>query len=273
MFIHVFVMQHSLAQELAHRTEVTKHPGRSIALISLAIKKSASSAQEAIVLAERPSGRGREQGKRIMKFWVLVTLAASALPMTSSHLRAELRLNTSFSKAEVREIRREADPFSMGRITLHYASGEEGSPTIGFRITDPRGRTIGYDPRINKGWQEMPLAQAFLDCDENEETGELRHCKGHIEICGPISGTYQVEVLPTRSSTYSMNASATSQRTRNKTGFHTTSSQADFKGKVFEQHPARLLLQYSREAGSQIKLTGTDQHLADRMKDADQGSD
>ncbi len=205
-----------------------------------------------------------------MKFWVLVTLVASVLPMTSSHLRAELRLNTSLSKPEAREIRDEADPeaeqacFSMGRIALNYASGEVGPPTIGFRITDPRGRTIGYDPRTNEGWQEMPMAQAFLDCDENEETGELRNCKGHIEICGPISGTYQVEVLPTRSGRYSMNATATSQRTRNKTGYHTTSSQADLRGEVFEHQPARLLLQYSREAGSQIKLTGSDQHLADK---------
>ncbi len=205
-----------------------------------------------------------------MKFWVLVTLVASVLPMTSSHLRAEFRLNTSLSKPDAREIRDEADPeaeqacFSMGRIALNYASGEVGPPTIGFRITDPRGRTIGYDPRTNEGWQEMPMAQAFLDCDENEETGELRNCKGHIEICGPISGTYQVEVLPTRSGRYSMNATATSQRTRNKTGYHTTSSQADLRGEVFEHQPARLLLQYSREAGSQIKLTGSDQHLADK---------
>ena len=213
-----------------------------------------------------------------MKFWVLVTLVASVPPMTSSHLRAELRLNTSFSKPEARELRDEADPeaeqacFSMGRITLNYASGEVGPPTIGFRITDPRGRTIGYDPRTNEGWQEMPLAQAFLDCDENEETGELRLCKGHIEICGPISGTYQVEVLPTRSSTYSMKASATSQRARIESGFHTTSSQADFEGEVFEHQPARLQLRYSREAGSQIKLTGSDQDLTDRMIDHDQGS-
>ena len=205
-----------------------------------------------------------------MKFLVLVTLVASVPPMTSSHLRAELRLNTSLSKPEARELRDEADPeaeqacFSMGRIALNYASGEVGPPTIGFRITDPRGRTIGYDPRTNEGWQEMPMAQAFLDCDENEETGELRNCKGHIEICGPISGTYQVEVLPTRSGRYSMNATATSQRTRNKTGYHTTSSQADLRGEVFEHQPARLLLQYSREAGSQIKLTGSDQHLADK---------
>ena len=222
------------------------------------------------MLAERPSGRGREQGKGIMRFWVLVTLVGSLPPMTASHMGAELRLNTSLSRPEAREIRDEADPqeeqacFSMGRIILDYASGEVGPPTIGFRITDPRGRTISYDPRINKARQEMPLAQAFLDCDENEETGELRHCKGHIEICGPISGTYQVEVLPTRNDTYSMNASATSKRTRNETGYGTTSSRADLKGEIFEQQPARLLLQYSREAGSQIKLTGSDEHLADK---------
>jgi len=92
-----------------------------------------------------------------MKFWVLVTLVASLPPMTSSHLRAELRLNTSFSKPEARELRDEADPeaeqacFSMGRITLNYASGEVGPPTIGFRITDPRGRTIGYEPSHQRG--------------------------------------------------------------------------------------------------------------------------
>jgi hypothetical protein len=205
-----------------------------------------------------------------MKFWVLVTLAASVLPTTASYLRAELRFDRSPSRPEAREIRDEADPeaeqacFSMGRITLNYASGEVGPPTIGFRITDPLGRTIGYDPRTNKARQEMPLAQAFLDCDENEETGELRQCKGHIEICGPISGTYKVEVLPMRSGTYSINASATSQKTRNKTGFHTTSSQADLKGEVFEQRPVKLLLQYSREAGSQIKWNGSAQHLADK---------
>jgi hypothetical protein len=53
MSIHVFVMQRSLAQGLVHRTKVTNHSGRSIALISLAIKKGVSAKQEAIALAER----------------------------------------------------------------------------------------------------------------------------------------------------------------------------------------------------------------------------
>jgi hypothetical protein len=47
-------------QELAHRTEVAKHSGRSIALSSLAIVKVVSTAKEEIA---EPIDRGREQGK------------------------------------------------------------------------------------------------------------------------------------------------------------------------------------------------------------------
>ena len=88
------------------------------------------------------------------------------------------------------DISEEADPeyeeacFSMGRITIEYAGEETGLLTVGFRITDPRGREIGYDPRTGRGWQELPLAQAFLDCEENENTGELRQCTGHLRSAG-----------------------------------------------------------------------------------------
>ena len=58
----------------------------------------------------------------------------------------------------------------------------------------------------------MPLAQAFLDCEENEDTGELRNCKGHIEICGPMSDTYQIVLSSAHSSKYSISVSARSQR-------------------------------------------------------------
>ena len=148
-------------------------------------------------------------------------------------------------------------------MTIEYAGGEVGPPKLGFRITDPRGREIGYDPRVNRGWQEMPLAQAFLDCEENEDTGELRHCKYHIEICGPISGTYQIDLFPIHSGEFSISAWAASQRTRNETGYDTTGSRADWKSEMHELHPVVLLLRYSREAGTQVMLT-SDQHLTDR---------
>src|SRR5262249_27904425 len=126
----------------------------------------------------------------IVKAWVLVALTACTLPVASWHLFAAVEVDEGgLSPPETRGIYVEADPeqeqacFSMGRMTIDYASGETGLPTVGFRIIDPRGREIGYDPRTNRGWQQMPLAQAFLDCQENEDTGELRSCEGHIEIC------------------------------------------------------------------------------------------
>ena len=89
-----------------------------------------------------------------------------------------------------RDIYEEADPeyeaacFLMGRITIEYAGEETGLLTVGFRITDPRGREIGYDPRTRRGWQELLLAQAFLDCEENEDTGELRAVKVTLRSAG-----------------------------------------------------------------------------------------
>ena len=111
-------------------------------------------------------------------------------------------------------------------------------PKADFRITDPRGRETGYDPRTNTGWQEMPLAQAFVECEENEETGELKLCQGRVEICGPVSGTYQIELLPAQSSKYSITVSATSQRTPTEFASDTTSSRADWQSDMQGQEPA-----------------------------------
>jgi hypothetical protein len=152
----------------------------------------------------------------------------------------------------------------MGQVNITYESGEVGPPGLGLRVTDPRGRKIGYDLGANRGWQELPVAQAFFDCDENEDTGELRHCTGHIQICGPISGTYQVEVLPTHSGKYSITVSDRSQEIRDERGLHSTASQIELKSEMWEQKPAILILQYSREAATQINLTRGDQRTARR---------
>jgi len=207
-----------------------------------------------------------------MKHWLLVSmLTMSVLTLRASHLFAALGVDKPYPpRPETREIRDEADPtdqqtcYSMGQISLAYESGEAGASSVGLQITDPRGRKIGYDPLVNKGWQELPLGDAFFDCDENEDTGELRHCAGHIRICGPISGTYQVEVLPTHSCKYSISVSGTSQETRDERGVHSTGSRVELKSEIREQAPAMLLLQYSREAGTKIKLTLSDQSAARR---------
>jgi hypothetical protein len=212
----------------------------------------------------------------MVKAWVLVALTVCTLPVTSWHLFAAVGVDERvLSRPETREICLEADPeqeqacFSMGRMTIDYASGENGLPKVGFRIIDPRGREIGYDPRTNRGWQQMPLAQAFLDCQENEDTGELRSCKGHIEICGPISGRYQIVLSSAHSSKYSISVSASSQRKRGGSGYEMTGSRADLKGDIRGQKAAVLVLQYSREAGTAITLTGSDWHLAGRSNNHD----
>jgi len=206
----------------------------------------------------------------IMKSWIIGALTVCLLPLTPARLLAAMGVDKKV--LSTREIYEEADPeseeacFSMGSITIEYAGKETGQPDMGFRIMDPRGREIGYDPHTSRGWQELPLAQAFLDCEENEDTGELRQCKGHVEICGPVSGTYQIELLPTHSGKYLIDVSATSQRTRTEFASGTTSSRADLKSEMHKQEPAELLLQYSREPGTQVLLTVSNQRLVDRNK-------
>ena len=110
----------------------------------------------------------------------------------------------------------------------------------------------------------MPLAQAFLDCQENEDTGELRSCTGHIEICGPMSGRYQIVLSSAHRGNYSLSVSARSQRKRGGSGYEMTGSRADLKGDIRGQQTTVLVLQYSREAGTPITLTGSDRPMADR---------
>lgn len=210
----------------------------------------------------------------MMKLWLLASaVAISVLPLRASDNLAALGVDKPFpARAQVRTVHDETDPkdrqscYSMGQLSLTYESGEAGAPKVGLRITDPRGRRIGYDPQSDKGWQELPLAQGFVDCDENEDTGEVRHCAGYIQICGPISGTYKVEVLPAENTQYSISASGTSQETRDQRGFHATDSRAVLKGEIQKRTPEVLLLKYSREPGTQIELMQSDQRVARQQK-------
>jgi hypothetical protein len=207
-----------------------------------------------------------------MNLFVLVlAFAVSVLPLKASTRVTKWRAdNPLLDREDAVKIHDDADPtemqscYSMGQINLTYESGDMGAPNVGLRITDPRGRKIGYDPLTHKGWQEFPLAQGYLDCDQNEDVSQVRHCRGHIQICGPISGTYKVEVLParTRNSKYSINLSSTSQQTRDESGLHSSASQTELKSTIRKRTSATLLLQYSREPGTQVKLNKSSQRMA-----------
>jgi hypothetical protein len=216
---------------------------------------------------------GCDYWKVLMKLWLLASAAVVlVLPLRASDTLAAAGVDNPFPRAQTRSVHDEVDPkdrqscFSMGQISVTYDSGEAGPPKVGLRITDPRGRKIGYDPQLEKGWQELPLAQGFVDCDEDEDSGEARHCTGVIEICGPISGTYKVEVLARETAQYSIRVSGISQETRDARGFHSTDSRAELKSEIQKHSPEVLLLKYSREAGTHIELLHNDQHVARRQK-------
>ena len=199
-----------------------------------------------------------------------LTLAMSVLPFCVLATRAGAFETTKelFERTPLYQVLDEADPTNMqsceamGQISVIYETGNAGPPSVGLRITDPRGRKIGYDPRIPKVWQELSLAEGFVACDETDDATLFNHCAAHIQICGPISGAYKLEVLPTRNSAYSISVVGVSQPTDDEIGFHSTDSRADYRGKIQQLEPDILMLNYSRKSGARIKLGRRDPDVA-----------
>jgi hypothetical protein len=193
---------------------------------------------------------------------LVLTLAISVLPHGVWARRAgAFEEPKEFSeRSPLHQMLDEADPTdlqsceSMGKISIVYETVNSGPPSVGLRITDPRGRKIGYDPRVPKVWQELSLAEGFVTCEQDDDTTLLNHCAAHIQICGPVSGTYKLEVLPTRNGAYSIGVVGLSQPTQDRIGFHSTDSRAEYKSEIQRQAPETLMLSYSRQLGTQIKL-------------------
>lgn len=162
---------------------------------------------------------------------------------------------TSVSKRTVRD---EADPKDtqscreMGELDIAYSSENSGAPIIGLVVSDPRGRRIGQDPLNHKLWDEMPLGQAFIDCDE-QDSGEPRACRGSVQICGPVSGNYKVEVIAEKSGSYSVTASGASAQLIAGKRIRSTDSEAEISGTPIQKGSREtLLLTYSREPGTKL---------------------
>jgi hypothetical protein len=160
-----------------------------------------------------------------------------------------------------RDVRDEVDPrdpescYAMGELDITYSSARKGPPSVGLVITDPRGRRIGHDPIENRETQELPLAQAFIDCMERDDNGELGSCTGTIQICGPVSGSYKVQVLAAETGRYSVNVSGTSQEVLVKKSFRSTDSNTGIQDVLIRKHEQdSLLIRYSREPGSGVEI-------------------
>ena len=80
-----------------------------------------------------------------------------------------------------------------------FRTGNDGPPNVGIVLTDPRGRRIGFDPVTKRAWQALPVAQGDINCDD---LGRTSTCWGIVQVCGPISGTYELEVIALKTTAY-----------------------------------------------------------------------
>src|SRR3954467_12341044 len=87
-----------------------------------------------------------------------------------------------------REVHDEPDPDAwrdcreFGGLKLIFGTETRGLPNVAVVLTDPRGRRIGFDPFQNRSWDELPVAQGFIACDNSYVGGS---CRGVVQVCGP----------------------------------------------------------------------------------------
>jgi hypothetical protein len=158
-----------------------------------------------------------------------------------------------------REIYAESDPdeagdcVAMGELNLTFRTDSNGPPSVGVVLTDPRGRRIGFDPLSEGAWDDLPDAQGFIDCDALDNDDDS--CWGIVEVCGPLSGVYKIEVIGEKASAYSLRVSARSKRTRVGNGFHDSMSEAHLKDIAIRRGSRDiLLLNYSRDPEAKIAI-------------------
>ncbi len=155
------------------------------------------------------------------------------------------------------EVRDEPDPneaqscFSLGRLDVTFRTERKGPPEVGVILSDPRGRQIGFDPVQKSGFQQLPEAQGYIDCDAPGGEGE---CNGVIQVCGPLSGTYKLEVIAVQNTQYSLSVSGRSQEVRGKNhDLQASDSEAELQNVPIQKGTRDiLLLNYSRDVRSKV---------------------
>jgi hypothetical protein len=153
--------------------------------------------------------RGAVLNCRIVK---ILTLLMVIIP-TPARSHANFVHVPSLADTRIRDILDEPDPddtgdcLSLGELDIVFRTGTDGPPHVGVVLTDPRGRRIGFDPLIKHAWQALPVAQGDINCDD---LGRTNTCRGIVQVCGPISGTYKIEIIALKTTAYSVSVLARS---------------------------------------------------------------
>jgi hypothetical protein len=155
-----------------------------------------------------------------------------------------------------RDVQEERDPvdaencLALGELDIAFRTDNDGPPNIGVVVTDPRGRRIGFDPLTKHGWQELPMAQGWIDCDHSE--GEDA-CRGLIEVCGPLSGTYKIEAIAQETSRYQISLFARSAETGYGKNLRSSNSDGDLSNIGIQKGFRDVItLNYSRDPAVKV---------------------
>lgn len=191
---------------------------------------------------------------RLVGWIILSSLAPSSVAGSLPSKPATVSL------LRTREIHDEAEPRDgescsrLGYVDVTFRTERDGPPAIGMVVTDPHGRRIGFDPLAKESWQDLPEAQGFIECDR-DEAGRPNQCAGHIQICGSISGNYQLEVIATENTKYSVAIEATSQEQKTEHGLQSSDSSASVNAAAQKGSRDSFVLSYSRDPAFKVALT------------------
>ena len=185
---------------------------------------------------------------------------------------ANLALSSRPADTSDRELAHEVDPednghcLSLGALDIVFRTHNYGPPNVGVILTDPRGRRIGFDPLTKKAWQALPVAQGYIDCDDLDGRG---FCRGVVQVCGPVSGTYKLEIIAQQTTAYSVSISARSKEVLGGDGLQCSHSAADLNDVAIRaRYRNIILLNYSRDpqdnVTAKLRHTGQTQSLESR---------
>jgi len=157
----------------------------------------------------------------------------------------------SLADTRIRDVLDELDPddtddcLSPGELDIVFRTGNDGAPNVGVVLTDPRGRRIGFDPLIKHAWQALPVAQDDINCDD---LGPMNTCWGIVRVCGPISGTYKLEVIALKTTSYSVSALDWSKEVFDGNSLQSHFSKTDLNSLAIRKRSRQIiLLHYSRD--------------------------
>src|SRR5246127_5769852 len=217
-----------------------------------------------------PSMRGAVLNCRIVKVLILLMVI---IP-TPARSHANFVHGPSLAGTRIRDILDEPDPddtgdcLSLGELDIVFRTGNDGPPNVGVVLTDPRGRRIGFDPLIKHAWQALPVAQGDISCDD---PGNTNTCRGIVQVCGPISGTYKLEVIALKTTAYSVSILARSKEVLDGNSLQSHFSKTDLNNLAIRKQSREIvLLQYSRDPGENVtaRLQRGDESLS-RLSSSD----